>query len=143
MIISRSGLLAVALLSPSAFAATAPNITIGLITKTDTNPFFQKMKEGAMLGATVHRITLLTAAGKDDHDYAAQIIAIDAMVAAGATTLLITPGDSRRVVPALDRVRALGVQVIALDSPTDPISAADALFATDNYQAGKLIGRYA
>jgi fructose transport system substrate-binding protein len=33
--------------------------------------------------------------------------------------------------------------VIALDSPTDPVSAVDALFATDNYQAGALIGRYA
>ena len=33
--------------------------------------------------------------------------------------------------------------VIALDTPTDPESAADALFATDNLRAGELIGRYA
>ncbi len=33
--------------------------------------------------------------------------------------------------------------VIALDTPTDPVSAADALFATDNLRAGELIGRYA
>jgi fructose transport system substrate-binding protein len=35
------------------------------------------------------------------------------------------------------------VQVIALDSPTDPVSAVDGLFATDNYKAGVLIGQYA
>ena len=33
--------------------------------------------------------------------------------------------------------------VIALDSPTDPQDATDALFATDNYKAGVLIGQYA
>jgi fructose transport system substrate-binding protein len=33
--------------------------------------------------------------------------------------------------------------VIALDSPTDPSDATDALFATDNYKAGLLIGQYA
>ena len=33
--------------------------------------------------------------------------------------------------------------IIALDSPTDPADATDALFATDNYKAGVLIGQYA
>jgi fructose transport system substrate-binding protein len=33
--------------------------------------------------------------------------------------------------------------VIALDSPTNPRSAVDALFATNNFNAGVLIGRYA
>ena len=33
--------------------------------------------------------------------------------------------------------------MIALDSPTDPASAVDALFATNNYTAGVLIGEYA
>jgi len=143
MKMSRSALLMAVLVSPVALAVDNGAITLGLITKTDTNPFFQKMKEGAMLGATVHGVKLLTAAGNNDNDYATQVNAINSMVAAGATTLLITPGDSRMVVPALDRVRAMGVQVIALDSPTDPASAADALFATDNYLAGQLIGHYA
>src|SRR5471032_3275561 len=143
MKMSRSALLMAVLVSPVALAVDNGAITLGLITKTDTNPFFQKMKEGAMLGATVHGVKLLTAAGNNDNDYATQVNAINSMVAAGATTLLITPGDSRMVVPALDRVRAMGVQVIALDSPTDPLSATDALFATDNYRAGQLIGHYA
>jgi len=127
----------------STAVASNDTITIGLITKTDTNPFFLKMKEGAMLGATVHGVKLLTAAGKEDGDYPAQILAIQEMVAAGATTQLITPSDAKAIVPALDEVRSRGVQVLALDSPTDPISAVDALFATDNYKAGELIGQYA
>lgn len=125
-----------------AAAATTP-VTVGLITKTDANPYFEKMKAGAQLGATVHNIRLLTASGKSDGDVASQITAIQSMVAAGATTLLITPSDAKAVVPAIEEARAKGVQVIALDSPTDPASAVDALFGTDNYQAGEAIGKYA
>ena len=33
--------------------------------------------------------------------------------------------------------------MIALDTPLDPIDAADATFATDNFKAGELIGAWA
>jgi len=46
-------------------------------------------------------------------------------------------------VPSIRKARDKGVLVIALDSPTDPAEATDALFATDNYKAGVLIGQYA
>ena len=120
-------------------AAAADQPIIGLITKTETNPFFVKMKEGAQAEATKLGAKLLTAAGKQDGDTASQIAALENMTSAGAKTILITAsGDA--VVPAIKKVQAKGVQVIALDSPVD---AADALFATDNYKAGVLIGQYA
>ena len=65
------------------------------------------------------------------------------MVAAGAKVILITPSDTKAIVPAIKKARDKGVLVIALDSPTDPPDATDALFATDNYKAGALIGQYA
>ncbi len=65
------------------------------------------------------------------------------MIAAGAKTILITPSDSKAIIPAIKKSTGKGVQVIALDSPTDPAEATDALFATDNYKAGVLIGAYA
>ena len=45
--------------------------------------------------------------------------------------------------PAIKKARDAGVLVIALDTPTEPQSAVDALFATDNLKAGELIGEYA
>jgi fructose transport system substrate-binding protein len=124
-----------------AFGADQP--VIGLITKTDTNPFFVKMKEGATEMAKSKGAKLLTAAGKQDGDNAAQVTAIENMMTAGAKTILITANDSKAIVPAIQKARAKGVMVIALDSPTDPRDATDALFATDNYKAGELIGQYA
>ncbi len=116
---------------------------IGLITKTDTNPFFVKMKEGATEMAKTRGAKLLTAAGKSDGDNAGQVTAIENMITAGAKTILITANDSKAIVPAIQKARAKGVMIIALDSPTDPRDATDALFATDNYKAGLLIGQYA
>ena len=116
---------------------------IGLITKTDTNPFFVKMKEGAEAAAKAQGAKLLSGAGKTDGDNAGQIAHMENMIAAGAKTILITPSDSKAIVPALKKARDKGVMIIALDSPTDPVDATDALFATDNYQAGVLIGQYA
>ncbi len=113
--------------------------TIGLITKTDTNPFFVKMKEGAEAEAKASGVKLMTAAGAKDGDTAGQITAIENMTAAGAKTILITSsGDA--IIPAMKKAQEKGVQFIALDSP---VEGADALFATDNYKAGVLIGQYA
>jgi fructose transport system substrate-binding protein len=135
-------------LALAAVAAAGPALAqgqpvIGLITKTETNPFFVKMKEGAAAAAKAKGAKLLTGAGKADGDNAGQVTAMENMIAAGAKTILITPSDSKAIVPSIKKARDKGVLVIALDSPADPADATDALFATDNYKAGVLIGQYA
>ena len=124
-------------------ASAAEQPVIGLITKTEINPFFVKMKEGAQQAAQAGGAKLLTGAGKSDGDNAGQVTAIENMIAAGAKTILITPSDAKAIVPSIKKARDKGVMVIAMDSPTEPVSAADALFSTDNHKAGVLIGRYA
>ncbi len=104
---------ALALATSSVFAAGQP--VIGLITKTETNPFFVKMKEGAQAEATKLGAKLLTGAGKTDGDNAGQVTAIENMIAAGAKTILITPSDSKAIVPAIKKARDKGIMVIALE----------------------------
>jgi fructose transport system substrate-binding protein len=101
------------------------------------------MKEGAQAEAKKLGAKLLSGAGKADGDNAGQVTAMENMIAAGAKTILITPSDSKAIVPAIKKAQEKGVMVIALDSPTEPANATDALFATDNYKAGVLIGQYA
>ena len=137
---STLGLAALGLVASTAFAAEP---VVGLITKTETNPFFVKMKEGARAEASKLGAKLLTGAGRTDGDNAGQVTAMENMIAAGARTILITPSDSKAIIPAIKKAQDKGVMVIALDSPTEPSSATDALFATDNYRAGELIGQYA
>lgn len=116
---------------------------VGLITKTETNPFFVKMREGAQAKADELGLELMTAAGSFDGDNEAQVTAIENMVNAGAKGILLVPSDTKAIIPSVERAREAGVVVIALDTPTDPQDATDALFATDNFKAGLLIGQYA
>src|SRR4051812_31122857 len=85
------------------------DVKVGLITKTDTNPFFVKMKEGAEKAAKEEGVQLSTAAGKFDGDNAGQVTAVENMVAAGVKGILITPNDSKAIVPAIQKARAKGV----------------------------------
>jgi fructose transport system substrate-binding protein len=101
------------------------------------------MKEGAQTAASQQGVQLQTYAGKVDGDNESQVIAIESLISAGAAGFLITPNDSAAIVPTLDRARQAGLLVISLDTQTDPPEAADATFATDNYQAGVLIGQWA
>ncbi|NQZ29926.1 MAG: sugar ABC transporter substrate-binding protein [Oceanospirillaceae bacterium] len=114
-----------------------------LITKTDTNPFFVKMKEGAKKKAAELGIDLKTYAGKIDGDSESQVAAIETCIADGAKGILLTASDTSGIVPAVKQAREAGILVIALDTPLEPIDAADATFATDNFLAGKLIGQWA
>lgn len=123
--------------------ADGHSTTVCLITKTDTNPFFVKMKEGATAKAEELGMTLKSFAGKIDGDHETQVQAIETCILDGAKGILITASDTSSIVPAVQQARDAGLVVIALDTPLTPIEAADATFATDNFLAGELIGKWA
>ena len=128
-----------------AFAASAVQAETAacLITKTDTNPFFVKMKEGATAKAGEIGVSLKSYAGKIDGDHESQVAAIETCIADGAKGILLTASDTKAIVPAVKQARDAGILVIALDTPLEPIDSADATFATDNFKAGELIGAWA
>ena len=134
--------LAFAGMTGAAFAG-GHSVSACLITKTDTNPFFVKMKEGATAKAEELGIELKSFAGKVDGDHETQVAAIETCIADGAKGILLTASDTSSIVPAVQEARDAGLLVIALDTPLDPIDAADATFATDNFLAGELIGKWA
>jgi fructose transport system substrate-binding protein len=123
--------------------AQAADISACLITKTDTNPFFVKMKEGATAKAEELGIDLKSFAGKIDGDHETQVAAIETCIADGAKGILLTASDTSSIVSSVQQARDAGLLVIALDTPLNPIDAADMTFATDNFKAGELIGQWA
>ncbi|MGR3793267.1 substrate-binding domain-containing protein [Vannielia sp. SX4] len=130
-------------LCATAGTAMAQDIGACLITKTDTNPFFVKMREGAEAKAAELGVTLNSYAGKIDGDHETQVAAIETCIANGAKGILLTASDTSSIVPAVQQARDAGLVVIALDTPLEPIDAADMTFATDNFLAGELIGQWA
>jgi fructose transport system substrate-binding protein len=143
MKMSLLGAVAMAGLVAGPAARAADPVIVGLITKTNTNPFFVKMREGAEAEAKKDGVELRTFAGKYDGDNQSQVEAIESLISAGAKGILITASDTSAIVPTVQKARARGILVIELDTPLDPVSAADATFATDNFKAGQLIGEWA
>jgi len=121
----------------------AAGLVVGLITKTDANPFFVTMKEGALRRADQLGVELQTFTGLYDGDTDAQVRAIETLLAVEAEGVLITPSDPAALRDLVGQAREAGVLVIALDTPFDPPNAVDATFATDNFRAGELIGMWA
>ena len=142
-ITSLTGLVGLGLLATSSAYAGGHGVSACLITKTDTNPFFVKMKEGATAKAEELGVSLKAYAGKVDGDSETQVAAIETCIADGAKGILLTASDTKGIVPAVEQAREAGLLVIALDTPLEPIDAADATFATDNFKAGELIGAWA
>ncbi|NDV86495.1 substrate-binding domain-containing protein [Aurantimonas aggregata] len=139
---ASTAIAAVATIASPALAQDGP-VRACLITKTDINPFFVKMKEGATAKAAELGVELSTYAGKVDGDHETQVQAVESCIAAGAKGILITASDTKAITDVTQQARDAGLLVIALDTPLEPIDAADATFATDNFKAGELIGQWA
>lgn len=144
---------AAALVSVSACADTDPgaseapggaegDVKIGLVTKTDSNPFFVKMREAAQSATDEHGAELIALAGAFDGDNEGQVAAIENLVSQGVDGIMITPNSSSGILAAIESAREQGVLVVALDTATDPEDAVDATFATDNFAAGVAQGAW-
>jgi len=118
------------------------SVKVGLITKTDSNPYFVKLREAAKAQADKDGAQLVALAGAFDGDNEGQVSAIENMVGQGVKGILITPNSSTGVLDAIKKARDAGVVVIALDTATDPEDAVDATFATDNKAAGVSQGKW-
>jgi fructose transport system substrate-binding protein len=126
----------------SATSSGGDKVKVGLITKTETNPYFVKLRESAQAEADAKGASLIALAGAFDGDNDGQVTAIENLVSQGVKGILITPNSSTGILDAIAKARAAGVIVIALDTATDPADAVDATFATDNKAAGVLQGKW-
>ena len=127
----------------STAAEGSGEILIGLVTKTEVNPYFVKLRQAATAEAEKRGAKLLARFGKFDGDNEGQVAAIENFISAGVKGILITPSNSTGILGAVKKARDKGILVIGLDTATDPADAVDATLATDNFQAGVLQGQYA
>lgn len=117
-------------------------VTIGLVTKTDSNPYFVRLRASAEAEAARKGAKVIALAGRFDGDNDGQVAAIQQLIAKRVKGILITPSNSSGVLGAIKAAQRAGIVVIALDTATDPASAVSATYATDNYKAGEILGEY-
>lgn len=128
----------------AAIAARADSpITVGIVLKTLSNPYFIALGDAAKAEGQKLGVNVIVVAGKYDGDNTSQISEIDDLVTRGAKTIAVIPNLSSGIVPAVKRAQAAGVKIIAVDTALDPVSLSDSFIATDNLKAGVMNGKWA
>jgi fructose transport system substrate-binding protein len=128
--------------SSSTAGAGKKSAKAALILKTFSNPYWVSMENSAKAEAARLGIELSISAGTTDSDTGTQINAIDNAIASGDAGIIITSNGSA-VNSALEKARRAGLYTAALDTVPIPPDTVNITYATDNAEAGTLIGRYA
>lgn len=123
--------------------------TIALIMKSLANEFFVTMAEGAKAhqAANQERYNLIINGIKNEVDLAQQVALIDQMIASEVDAIVISPADSKAVVPALARAHSAGAAIINIDNRLEKkvLSEFDLkipFVGPDNFQGAELVGKY-
>ena len=133
-------LLAGAALGLMAGAASAKELkSIGISLGSMGNPFFVALAKGAEFEAKKTNPNVKVTALGFDYDLGKQFTQIDNFIAAGVDLILLNPGDTKAIGPAIKKAQAAGIVVVAVDTAAD---GADAIVTTNNVQAGEIACQY-
>ena len=93
---------------------------IGLVMKTLTNPFFVEMEKGARRAEKEMGITLKVKTAAQETSIEQQIQLVEDLIAAKVDAIVIAPGDSQRLIPALKKASDAGIKIVNIDNRLDP-----------------------
>ena len=119
---------------------------LALIVKTKNNPFFIPMIEAFEKTAKEMGVESDVQAAAQESDVEQQVALVQTEVAKGVQAILITPADSKALVPALKTAQDKGVLVVNLDNRLDAPSVQSvalvdrAYVGADNEAGGRLAG---
>ncbi|MGV3573734.1 MAG: ABC transporter substrate-binding protein [Devosia sp.] len=137
MIAASALALAAGILPASAQETPAKIEQIGLMVQDMSNPFFAAMEKGAQEAAAEIGASLNTQDAQ--LDLANQNTQIDAFIQQGVDLIVISAVDQAGIAPAIERAKAAGIIVMAVDTPA---VGADAVFQTNAIQAGEVSCTY-
>jgi len=122
--------------------------TIALVVKTQNNPFFVDMENGAKEAAAKLGVNLVVQAAEREVDVEKQMQIIENLIQRRVNAICVSPSGSKEIVPAIVKANKAGVPVLIVDSGVDEetLKRAGGYIATfigsDNFEGGKLAGEY-
>ncbi len=122
--------------------------TIALVVKTQNNPFFVDMENGAKEAAAKLGVNLVVQAAEREVDVEKQMQIIENLIQRRVNAICVSPSGSKEIVPAIVKANKAGVPVLIIDSGVDEetLKWAGGYIATfigsDNFEGGKLAGEY-
>ena len=100
-------------------------LTIGLVMKTLTNPFFVEMERGARRAERELDIELIVRTGAQETSVEQQIAIVRDMIAQGVDAIVIAPADSTELIPVLKQAQDAGIVIVNIDNQLNPDIAAE------------------
>jgi len=122
--------------SPFGRARAAQGLTVPVIVKDLTRPYWQAVLAGAGKAADEAGAQILALGGKTEAEAEGQLAALRSVVAAKPAALVIAPAPSGALGEAIDEA-ARNVKIVAIGSAAGAM-ALTTLVATDNAQAGRI-----
>jgi ribose transport system substrate-binding protein len=104
---------------PVAISPPIAKKEIGLVMKTLTNPFFVEMEKGARRAEKDLGISLKVKTAAQETSIEQQIQLVEDLIAEKVDAIVIAPGDSQRLVPALKKAAAAGIKIVNIDNRLD------------------------
>ena len=95
---------------------TQSDITVALVMKTLTNPFFVEMEKGARQAEDELGIHLLVKTGSQETSIEQQIGIIQNLIKEKVDAIVIAPADSTELIPILKEAQDAGIVVINIDN---------------------------
>jgi ribose transport system substrate-binding protein len=110
----------------SAFAKQEPAapLTVALVMKTLTNPFFVEMEKGGRQAEQDLGVKLIVKTGAQETSIEQQIAIVRDLIGKGVDAIVIAPADSAELVPVLAEAQKAGIAIINIDNRLDPKSVA-------------------
>jgi ribose transport system substrate-binding protein len=134
---------------PVAIAPPSEKKEIGLVMKTLTNPFFVEMEKGARRAEKDFGVSLKVMTAAQETSIEQQIQLVNDLIADKVAAIVIAPGDSQRLVPALKKATDAGIKIVNIDNRLDQEAVSQAglkpipFISVDNeagaYKAGKYL----
>jgi ribose transport system substrate-binding protein len=128
--------------SQAAGPKNAPKIkrTIGVSLLTLENPFFKVIGDNIAASGKEHGFEVIVVSG--DKDVAKQGNQIKDFIVLGVSAIVLSPCDSKSIVPVIQEANAAGIPVFTVDIPCNEEGVEIVTqIATDNYGGGREAGQ--
>jgi ribose transport system substrate-binding protein len=93
--------------------------TVALVMKTLTNPFFVEMEKGARQAESELGVQLIVKTAAQETSIQQQIEIVNELVKSKVDAIVIAPGDSKELIPALKEAQDAGIVVVNIDNRLD------------------------
>jgi ribose transport system substrate-binding protein len=113
---------------------------IAVIPKGTTHDFWNAVHAGARRAAEEEGVEIFWTGPDREGDRERQVQIVEDFIVRRVSAIVLAPGDSRALVPVVERASAAGIPCVIIDSGIDTERIVS-FVATDNYQGGAIAAR--